>query len=130
MSASKAALASLSSVLDAEVHPFGVFVTVVAPGLFRTAMSAGLPHFAVADGSAYAAPFGALMVQNGAALQHAGDPDEVAWAIEERIAASEPPARIIVGADAATMDTAVRQASPERAGPAAARLRGGLSADR
>jgi NAD(P)-dependent dehydrogenase (short-subunit alcohol dehydrogenase family) len=112
-SASKAALASLSSVLDAEVRPFGVSVTVIAPGLFRTAMSAQLPHFAVPDGSAYAAPFGTLMTRNGAALPRAGDPDEVAQAIEECIAASEPPARIIVGADAADMDTEVRQASPE-----------------
>ena len=112
-SASKAALASLSSVLGAEVYPFGVFVTVVAPGLFRTAMSAQLPHFAVAADSAYAAPFGALRAHSGAALQRAGDPDEVARAIEECIAASEPPARIIVGADAAAVDTAIRQASPE-----------------
>jgi alkanesulfonate monooxygenase SsuD/methylene tetrahydromethanopterin reductase-like flavin-dependent oxidoreductase (luciferase family) len=67
----------------------------------------------VPDGSAYAAPFGTLMTRNGAALPRAGDPDEVAQAIEECIAASEPPARIIVGADAADMDTEVRQASPE-----------------
>ena len=32
-SASKAALASASAVLDAEVHQFGIFVTVVAPVL-------------------------------------------------------------------------------------------------
>jgi NAD(P)-dependent dehydrogenase (short-subunit alcohol dehydrogenase family) len=112
-SASKAALASLSMVLGAEVHPFGVFVTVVAPGLFRTEMSARLPDFTVAAGSAYTTPFGALMAGNSAALQHAGDPDEVARAIEDCIAASEPPARIVVGADAAEMDAQVRQASAE-----------------
>jgi NAD(P)-dependent dehydrogenase (short-subunit alcohol dehydrogenase family) len=112
-SASKAALASLSTVLGAEVHPFGVFVTVIAPGLFRTAMSARLPGYAVASGSAYAVPFGALMARNGAALRSAGDPDEVARAIEDCMAAGQPPARIVVGADAAEMDSQVRQASPE-----------------
>lgn len=56
---------------------------------------------------------GALMASNSAALQHAGDPDEVARAIEDCIAASEPPARIVVGADAAEMDATVRQASAE-----------------
>ncbi len=112
-SASKAALASLSSVLGAEVHHFGVFVTVVAPGLFRTPMSAGLPDFEVAADSGYAAPFGALRTQTAAALRRAGDPDEVAQAIEDCIAASEPPARIVVGADAADLDVTVRQASAE-----------------
>lgn len=112
-SASKAALASLSMVLGAEVHPFGVFVTVVAPGLFRTAMSAGLGDYAVAARSAYAAPFGALMASNRAAVQHAGDPDEVARAIGDCMAASQPPARIVVGADAAQLDTTIRSASAE-----------------
>jgi NAD(P)-dependent dehydrogenase (short-subunit alcohol dehydrogenase family) len=112
-SASKAALASLSAVLGAEVHPFGVWVTVVAPGLFRTAMSARLPDYTVPAGSVYAGPFGALMARNGAALQHAGDADEVAQAIEDCITSSEPPARIVVGADAVDMDSSIRQASPE-----------------
>jgi len=112
-SASKAALATLSMVLGAEVHPFGVHVTVIAPGLYRTAMSAQLPHFQVAGDSAYAAPFGALRARTVSTLQGAGDPDEVARAIADCIAASEPPARIVVGADAAELDKTAREASPE-----------------
>jgi NAD(P)-dependent dehydrogenase (short-subunit alcohol dehydrogenase family) len=112
-SASKAALATLSMVLGAEVHPFGVHVTVIAPGLYHTAMSAQLPHFQVAGDSAYAAPFGALRARTVHTLQGAGDPDEVAHAIADCIAAPEPPARIVVGADAAELDKTAREASPE-----------------
>ncbi len=112
-SASKAALASLSAVLDAEVHGFGIFVTVLAPGLFRTAMSESLTSYRVADDSGYAAPFGALRDLTATVLQTAGDPAEVAGAIEGCIRASDPPARMVVGADAAEMDATVRRTSAE-----------------
>lgn len=59
-SASKAALASASAVLDAEVRGFGIFVTVVAPGLFRTPMAGQLSSFPVAPDSAYAAMLTAI----------------------------------------------------------------------
>jgi NAD(P)-dependent dehydrogenase (short-subunit alcohol dehydrogenase family) len=112
-SASKAALASLSAVLDAELHGTGVFVTVIAPGLFRTAMSEQLPFCQVADGSGYARAFESLRSSNGVALESAGDPDEVASAIEDCIRADEPPARVVVGADGAAMDQTIRQTSAE-----------------
>ncbi len=112
-SASKAALASLSAVLGAELHGTGVFVTVVAPGLFRTAMSEQLPCCQVADGSGYARAFEMLRSHNAAALESAGNPDEVASAIEDCIRADDPPARIVVGADGAAMEQAVRQSSAE-----------------
>jgi NAD(P)-dependent dehydrogenase (short-subunit alcohol dehydrogenase family) len=112
-SASKAALASLSAVLDAELHGSGIFVTVIAPGLFRTAMAEQLPFCQVPDDSAYTGAFRALRRENAAALEAAGDPDEVARAIEDCIRASRPPARVVVGADGIEMDAAVRQASAE-----------------
>jgi NAD(P)-dependent dehydrogenase (short-subunit alcohol dehydrogenase family) len=112
-SASKAALASLSAVLGAELHGTGVFVTVVAPGLFRTAMSEQLPFCQVADGSGYARAFETLRGRNAAALESAGDPDEVASAIEDCIRADEPPARVVVGVDGAAMEQAIRQSSTE-----------------
>jgi|SRR5580658_883066 NAD(P)-dependent dehydrogenase (short-subunit alcohol dehydrogenase family) len=112
-SASKAALASASAVLGAEVHGFGIFVTVVAPGLFRTAMSDQLFSFQVASDSAYAGPFEALREQSRNLMDEAGDPDEVASAIEVCIRASEPAARIVVGADAIEMDTTARRSSAE-----------------
>jgi NAD(P)-dependent dehydrogenase (short-subunit alcohol dehydrogenase family) len=112
-SASKAALASLSTVLRAELHGTGVFVTVVAPGLFRTAMSERLPSCSVAAGSAYSREFEALRRHNAYALASAGDPDEVASAIEDCIRADEPPARIVVGSGGAEMEQTIRQKSAE-----------------
>ena len=112
-SASKAALASASTVLDAEVHGFGIFVTVVAPGLFRTPMAERLADRPDVADSQYAAALAALPARAAASLEHAGDPDEVARAIEECIAAADPPARIVVGADAEEMIKMVRDASPD-----------------
>jgi NAD(P)-dependent dehydrogenase (short-subunit alcohol dehydrogenase family) len=102
-SASKAALASASVVLDAEVHQFGISVSVVAPGLFRTAMATELTSFAVDGSSPYRAHFDGMLRQNEERLAAAGDPDEVARAIEACLRADRPPARVVVGADAEAM---------------------------
>jgi NAD(P)-dependent dehydrogenase (short-subunit alcohol dehydrogenase family) len=112
-SASKAALASASTVLGAEVRRFGIFVTVIAPGLFRTAMAAQLDSFPIAADSAYAPMLTAVREQNATWPDEAGDPDEVARVIEECILASDPPARIVVGADALEMDKTVRESGAE-----------------
>ena len=112
-SASKAALASASTVLGAEVYGFGIFVTVVAPGLFRTAMAQGLESFPIAGDSSYAPMLATVRNQNALGLTEAGDPDEVAQAIQDCMLASDPPARIVVGADALEMDKTVRESSAE-----------------
>ena len=112
-SASKAALASASTVLGAEVHGFGIFVTVIAPGLFKTAMADQLPSFPIAVSSRYATMLAAVRKQNAVAVEGAGDPDEVARAIEDCIRTSTPPARVVVGADAVEMDRDIRQSSQE-----------------
>jgi NAD(P)-dependent dehydrogenase (short-subunit alcohol dehydrogenase family) len=112
-SASKAAMASASAVLDAEAHAFGISVTVVAPGLFRTPMSAKLLSYGIAAGSPYAPAFDGLREQTAARLETAGDPDEVAAAICDCISAADPPARIVVGADAAVLEKMVRETGAE-----------------
>jgi NAD(P)-dependent dehydrogenase (short-subunit alcohol dehydrogenase family) len=112
-SASKAALASLSMVLGAELQGSGIFVTVVAPGLFVTGMSERLPFARVANDSRYAAAFEKLRADSALELAAAGDPDEVARAIAECLAAAQPPARIVVGADGIAMDETFRRASPD-----------------
>jgi NAD(P)-dependent dehydrogenase (short-subunit alcohol dehydrogenase family) len=112
-SASKAALASASTVLDAEVHGFGIFVTVVAPGLFRTPMAERLADQHDVSGSRYAAALAALPGRAAASLEHAGDPDEVAGAIADCIAAGDPPARLVVGADAEEMIKMVHDATAD-----------------
>ena len=112
-SASKAALASASAVLDAEAHGFGIRVTVVAPGLFRTAMAEKLVSYDIAGDSPYAAAFEGLREQTFTRLETAGDPDDVAVAIENCIKADEPPARIVVGADAAALEKLIQETSPD-----------------
>jgi NAD(P)-dependent dehydrogenase (short-subunit alcohol dehydrogenase family) len=112
-SASKAALAALSMVLGAELDGSGIFVTVVAPGLFMTGMAEQLPFVRVADDSRYARVFDKLRAESAMELAAAGDPDEVAQAIADCIAATPPPARIVVGADGVAMDETVRKASAE-----------------
>jgi NAD(P)-dependent dehydrogenase (short-subunit alcohol dehydrogenase family) len=102
-SASKAALASASAVLDAEVRPFGVTVTVVAPGLFRSEMTAALGSYEVDGASPYATAFGRVIADGPSRLPSAGDPDDVAAAIESILRAEDPPARVVVGADARAM---------------------------
>jgi NAD(P)-dependent dehydrogenase (short-subunit alcohol dehydrogenase family) len=112
-SASKAALASLSMVLGAELHGSGICVTVVAPGLFVTGMSQQLPFVQVADDSRYAEAFESLRAGSAKELASAGDPDEVARAIAGCITADQPPARIVVGADAVAMEEMVRKANAQ-----------------
>jgi NAD(P)-dependent dehydrogenase (short-subunit alcohol dehydrogenase family) len=112
-SASKAALASASAVLDAETHGFGISVTVVAPGLFRTAMSDKLVSYDIAGDSPYAAAFEGLREQTATRLETAGDPEEVAAAIEGCIRADDPPARIVVGADAADLEKMTHETSAD-----------------
>jgi NAD(P)-dependent dehydrogenase (short-subunit alcohol dehydrogenase family) len=112
-SASKSAMAALSMVLGAELHGSGIFVTVVAPGLFLTGMAEQLPFVRVADDSRYAKVFDKLRAESAMELAAAGDPDEVARAIADCIAADPPPARIVVGADGIAMDETVRKATAE-----------------
>jgi NAD(P)-dependent dehydrogenase (short-subunit alcohol dehydrogenase family) len=111
--ASKAALATLSSVLAAEAHGFGILVTVIAPGLFRTGMSEGLPSYQISEDSPYAAAFDALRDQTVKRLRTAGDPAEVARVVGECIESGNPPARIVVGTDAAEMERAARKSGAD-----------------
>lgn len=112
-SASKAALASLSAVLGAEAAAFGVSVSVVAPGLFRTAMTDALDSYSVGEDSPYRRTFEALMAANARSREAAADPDDVAVAIERCLRAATPPARVVVGSDAESMTELVRSTEPD-----------------
>jgi len=50
--------------------------------------------------SPYTAAFEAVVAASPARLDDAGDPDDVAAAIEAALRAPEPPARVVVGPDA------------------------------
>ncbi|HET6963449.1 MAG TPA: SDR family oxidoreductase [Acidimicrobiales bacterium] len=112
-SASKAALTSASYVLGAEVAASGIRVTVVAPGLFRTAMADELGRRAVDPASLYRTALERLRHADGERLAAAGDPDQVAAAVEECLLSDDPPARVVVGADAEGFERLLKNASPE-----------------
>ena len=112
-SASKAALASASVALGAEVAAFGIRVTVVAPGLFRTDMAAELGRHVVDPDSHYRHALEGQLAQNLDRLAAAGDPDDVAAAVEACLASPDPPARIVVGRDAAGFERLVRESTPD-----------------
>jgi hypothetical protein len=112
-SASKSALMSLSYVLGAELAGTGIAVTVVAPGLFRTAMSEELPSWRAAPGSRFEGAFEALSRASEERLESAADPDEAARVIEDCVRSESPPARAVAGEDGLAMEETVRAASAE-----------------
>ena len=112
-SASKAALTSASYVLGAEVASFGIRVTVVAPGLFRTAMVEEMGRRPVDPASQYRTVLEGLRGADAQRLAGAGDPDVVAVAVEECLLSGDPPARIVVGEDARNFESLLKDASAE-----------------
>jgi NADP-dependent 3-hydroxy acid dehydrogenase YdfG len=99
--ASKYALEGLSETLAKEVAPFGIGVTVVEPGAFRTDFrgrsmqqsSIRLPEFAATLGKQR----DALLASHG---KQQNDPAKGALAIIEALKAERPPLHLLLGADA------------------------------
>ena len=100
--ASKFAVEGFSESLSAEMAPFGVHVTVVEPGFFRTdflkTSSVRYGNQTIddyADGSAASQAF-----YEDRSGQQAGDPVKLAQALLTLAAAPAPPTRFAVGSDA------------------------------
>jgi NAD(P)-dependent dehydrogenase (short-subunit alcohol dehydrogenase family) len=101
--ATKFALEGLSQSLAQEVAPFGIWVTVVEPGSFRTDFLSeqsirlmeeqALDDYAVTSGQAITG----LLSKSGRQL---GDPNRGAAAIIEAVEADEPPLNLLLGSDA------------------------------
>ncbi|MCB8881883.1 SDR family NAD(P)-dependent oxidoreductase [Acidisoma cellulosilytica] len=101
--ATKFAMEGLSAALAQEVAPFGLTVTAVAPGGFRTDFlsdhSIRRSKSDVAD--AYAPTVGkALAYMDGMAGKQIGDPDRAAMAIIALVDSAAPPLHLLLGSDA------------------------------
>lgn len=99
--ASKHAVEGLSEALAAEVAGFGIGVTIVEPGAFRTSWAGGsmvsgdrLPAYA---GTPSDGLRDALRRMDG---RQDGDPDRAAAAIVEAVTSERPPLRLPLGDDA------------------------------
>jgi NAD(P)-dependent dehydrogenase (short-subunit alcohol dehydrogenase family) len=98
---SKFALEGISESLDKEVRGFGIRVTAVAPGSFRTdwaARSMVRSERAIAD---YDAVFNPIRKRRQEYSGHqAGDPGRAAQALLKLVAAESPPQHLLLGNDA------------------------------
>jgi NAD(P)-dependent dehydrogenase (short-subunit alcohol dehydrogenase family) len=101
-SAAKYALEGLSASLAQEVRPFGVKVTAVAPGAFRTDfLSSHSIRKSDAEDTAYAQSVGRMMSGFGAmAAKQIGDPERAARAVLDLVRAEQPPIHLLLGTDA------------------------------
>jgi NAD(P)-dependent dehydrogenase (short-subunit alcohol dehydrogenase family) len=102
--ASKHAVEGLSESLLRELQPFGVRVTLVEPGGFRTNFAGSSLRWSDAVLPAYAETVGRIREQ----MTHyhgtqSGDPAKAAAAIVQAVCADEPPLRLPLGPDAVSV---------------------------
>jgi NAD(P)-dependent dehydrogenase (short-subunit alcohol dehydrogenase family) len=101
---SKFALEGISESLGKELKPFGIAVTAVAPGSFRTdwaGRSMVRTPRSIADYDPLFDPVrSAREAKHGMQL---GDPDKAALAILALVASDAPPAHLLLGSDALTL---------------------------
>ena len=98
---SKFALEGISEALGKEVAPFGIHVTALAPGQFRTdwaGRSMDRTPRSIAEYDAVMDPIrAARQAKSG---RQPGDPDKAAQALLALVAAEKPPTRLFLGEDA------------------------------
>jgi NAD(P)-dependent dehydrogenase (short-subunit alcohol dehydrogenase family) len=115
--ASKFAVEGLSEVLNAEVKPFGVKVTIVEPGAFRTEWGGGLMGAVPVDPD-YEQSVGEMnRFRESTFASWPGDPARAAKIILDVSRLEQPPLRLLLGANAvlaATTSSAARQAEAEQ----------------
>lgn len=99
--ATKFSVVGLSEVLAQDVEEFGVKVTVVAPGAFRTSFlapdSLNMAKHPIADYQAVRATHNKYLQMDG---KQAGDPEKAAAAIIQITGMENPPLYLLLGEDA------------------------------
>ena len=114
---SKFALEGISESLDKEVRGFGIRVTAVAPGSFRTdwaARSMVRSERAIPDYDAVFDPIRRRRQEYSG--NQAGDPERAAQALLNLVAAEVPPQHLLLGNDAlALLNATLADRAAERA---------------
>jgi NAD(P)-dependent dehydrogenase (short-subunit alcohol dehydrogenase family) len=113
--ASKFALEGVSDVLAKEVAPFGVKVTAVAPGSFRTEWAGRSMVRSPRSIEDYDALFNPVRrAREDKSGKQNGDPDKAAAVIMDLVTLDEPPVHLLLGSDAlALVKPALRTALDE-----------------
>lgn len=113
--ATKHAVDALGEALAVEVAPYGIHVTNVAPGTYKTAMVAGVSEaLSQAENSAYEQRYRAAIERHEAMMNAADTPEDVALAIADAIHAEVPPARVVVPASSEGIAQARGPMPPEQ----------------
>jgi NAD(P)-dependent dehydrogenase (short-subunit alcohol dehydrogenase family) len=100
-SAAKAAIEGLSGALRGELAPLGISVTVVEPGAFRTDFAGRSLAQSVTVIDDYAATAGQRRKEHDTMDgNQPGDPAKAGAAIMAAVESAEPPAFLLLGADA------------------------------
>jgi NAD(P)-dependent dehydrogenase (short-subunit alcohol dehydrogenase family) len=111
----KFAVEGFSEVLNAEVKPLGIRVTIVEPGAFRTDWGGASMH-RIPVGEDYEETVGAMNRYRESTVDTwPGDPTRAAKIITQIVALDEPPLRLLLGAGAVQ---SAEQASEARAAEA------------
>jgi NAD(P)-dependent dehydrogenase (short-subunit alcohol dehydrogenase family) len=101
--ATKFAVEGFSESLAGELAPFGIKVTIVEPGGFRTdfaGRSIAMPAKVLADYDGTPAAKARASMMSGRRSHEHGDPAKAASAIIEAVNSEAPPMRLVLGADA------------------------------
>lgn len=101
-SASKFAVEGLTESLAVEVAPFGIHVTMLEPGYFRTdLLSDASLSLAARELAAYDTVTGQMRRQIAGVSGHQpGDPAKLVWAVRQIVDSPQPPLRLALGSDA------------------------------
>jgi NAD(P)-dependent dehydrogenase (short-subunit alcohol dehydrogenase family) len=101
---SKFALEGISEVLSKELRPFGVHVTAIAPGSFRTDWAGRSMQRSPRSISDYDATFDPIrQARQEKSGKQLGDPAKAARAILTLVSLPEPPAHLLLGSDALSL---------------------------
>jgi len=100
-SAAKFAVEGLSQAVAQEVEPFGILITTVAPGFFRTdLLDAGNAKYAKSSIADYAAEGTAEAMWSGYDGKQQGDPAKLGDVLVKIAEMDNPPRQFLAGSDA------------------------------